>query len=382
MLAPSEYLDGSRNYTLFETSLEPPLAKGGSIRIRQEVLVPRNLPAGDYHLGVFVDTTDVLAELNESNNLYFSPVSLIDIPHVTLTVNEVVGGSVVPGSTLPDGLTQSIEDAGGGFSALAGNLELPYNIQLNLVAKPMKNYVFAGWEEFANQGEGLLNLNMTADMTLTPIFRKVISISVQSQGGGRIQTSPLDLSDLTQNTEVSLEAVADEGWTFLQWEGDLNSTEALATVQANASKQIKAVFRRNQLNFEDWKSEHFTVYEIPNAEVSGNAEDPDQDGFSNLYEYLLGTNPKDSEDKPSIKIHVGKNSVDFEFVTDPRVTDYEAVIYSSSDLKNWSSETPIADETTPQSYDRAGRRICAPVSLGNQTPLFFRLHFDPKTPTP
>ncbi|MDF3130159.1 S8 family serine peptidase [Kiritimatiellaeota bacterium B1221] len=382
LLAPSDYLDGSRSYTLFETSLEPPLAQGESLRFQQEVLVPRNLPAGDYHLGVFVDSEDLLAELNESNNLFFSPASLIDIPHVTLTVNDVVGGAVVSGSTLPDDLTQSIEDAGGGIGALSGNLELPFNIQLNLIAKPMKNYVFAGWEEFENQGGDLLNLNLTTDITLTPIFREVIKFNIQSQGGGVIQSSPLDLSDLLENTDVTLSAIADEGWIFHKWEGDLESSEAKVTIPANSSKQISAVFYRVEMNFEDWKSEYFTVYELPDAGVSSDSEDPDEDGFSNLYEYLLGTNPKDAEDKPEIKIRVGENSIDFEFMTDPRIKDYKAVIYSSSDLKTWSDETPIVDETTLHRYDQAERRVCAPLNIESYSVRFFRLHFDPKTTSP
>ncbi len=378
MLAQSESVDASTSVTLFETVLEPPLARGGSVHIIQEVLIPRYLNAGDYHLGVFVDSSDILAELNESNNIYFSPESLIDIPHVTLTVNQAVGGAIVAGSSLPDGLTLSGGESGDGFQALSGDLELPYNIQLSLVAKPSKNYRFAGWEEFPNQGSDPLNLILTTDMTLTPIFRRVISLTVHMEGEGQVQTLPEDTSDLEEGEVVAVTATADEGWTFLGWEGDLNTSSPTTSISATSSKQIRAFFYRNALSFEDWKSEQFTVYEIPNASVSDGAVDADGDGYSNLNEYLFRTNPRDRADRPSVAIRFENNSVRFEFETDPRITDYEPVIYSSSDLNGWNRETLVEDQTTVHSYNRAERSLSAPMQHESHNSYFFRLQIDPK----
>ena len=193
VLTQSEFLDAGANYTLFESTLEPPLAVGESLHFSQEVYLPRELSAGDFHIGVFADSADRLSELNESNNIYFSPTSLINIPHVTLTVNSADGGSVLAGSSLPNGL--ALSDGSSGLSVLSGALELPFNLQLNLLAQPAKNYVFAGWEEYPNQGEDPLNLNLTTDITLTPVFRSLISVSTSVQGSGTVQTTPTDTSD-------------------------------------------------------------------------------------------------------------------------------------------------------------------------------------------
>ena len=376
VLTQSEFLDAGANYTLFESTLEPPLAVGESLHFSQEVYLPRELSAGDFHIGVFADSADRLSELNESNNIYFSPTSLINIPHVTLTVNSADGGSVLAGSSLPNGL--ALSDGSSGLSVLSGALELPFNLQLNLLAQPAKNYVFAGWEEYPNQGEDPLNLNLMTDITLTPVFRSLISVSTSVQGSGTVQTTPTDTSDLASGQVVSLLAVPDEGWTFLEWEGDLNSTSSSASITATTSKQVRAVFYRNVLRFEDWKTDQFTIYERPNTSVSDRTVDADGDGYSNLFEYLFRTDPKSSEDRPDIDILFEDDLVSFEFETDPRISDYEAVIFSSPDLNMWDSETHLEDQTTHHSFERADRRVSAPIDTENQRTYFCRLQIVPK----
>jgi subtilisin family serine protease len=376
VLSESESLDMGSSEVLFETTLESPLDAGESMQFTQQVYVPRDLAVGDFHLGVFVDSTDQLAELNEENNIYFSPESLVDIPGVILTVNQAEGGSVLSGSSIPGALTLSGKDSG--LSAISGAMELPYNQQLNLQAKPNKNYAFGGWVEYPGQGEYPLNLNLTTDLTLTPIFRKLISVSVFTQGKGSIETIPLNTSDLTSGENVSLTAIPDDGWTFLKWEGDLNSTNSSVNLTANSSHQIRAIFYRNVMRFEDWKSDQFTVYETPNASVSGVEVDADGDGYSNLHEYFFRTNSKNPDDRPSINIRFHENSVSFEFETDPRISDYEAVIYSSPDLNTWRSETPVEDRTTHQSFDHADRHLSAPVDREENPRYFYRLKIDPK----
>jgi autotransporter-associated beta strand protein len=46
-----------------------------------------------------------------------------------------------------------------------------------------------------------------------------------------------------------------------------------------------------------WKSAYFTTNELTNSAVSGDAADPDGDGFSNLQEYTAGTNPTNAASK-------------------------------------------------------------------------------------
>jgi CotH protein/chitobiase/beta-hexosaminidase-like protein/lamin tail-like protein/K319-like protein/Fn3 domain-containing protein len=42
-----------------------------------------------------------------------------------------------------------------------------------------------------------------------------------------------------------------------------------------------------------WKAQYFTAAELANPAISGDAADPDGDGYTNLQEYVAGTNPRD-----------------------------------------------------------------------------------------
>jgi len=46
-------------------------------------------------------------------------------------------------------------------------------------------------------------------------------------------------------------------------------------------------------DYEAWRRDHFTTAEPADPDISGDDADPDQDRFSNLREYLAGTNPND-----------------------------------------------------------------------------------------
>ena len=59
-------------------------------------------------------------------------------------------------------------------------------------------------------------------------------------------------------------------------------------------------------NFENdppaaWKGRHFTPEELGDSSICGDGADPDGDGFTNLQEYLAGTDPKKSESRLMIE---------------------------------------------------------------------------------
>ena len=51
----------------------------------------------------------------------------------------------------------------------------------------------------------------------------------------------------------------------------------------------------DQLSYSDWKESHFTYEERADLVVSGTSADPDGDGWTNLEEYLYGTDPRQED---------------------------------------------------------------------------------------
>lgn len=66
-----------------------------------------------------------------------------------------------------------------------------------------------------------------------------------------------------------------------------------------------ALLTIHDVPIDQWRFNHFTVEELADASVSGDAADPDQDGIVNILEYAFGLNPKlaDVNGAPSATVH-------------------------------------------------------------------------------
>ncbi len=71
------------------------------------------------------------------------------------------------------------------------------------------------------------------------------SLTVDSVGNGEVTVNP-DQSVYAYDTAVNLTAVADEGWTFSGWSGDLNSSLNPGQIIIDDNKTVTATFTRIQ----------------------------------------------------------------------------------------------------------------------------------------
>jgi hypothetical protein len=86
----------------------------------------------------------------------------------------------------------------------------------------------------------------------------------------------------------------------------------------------------------DWKTDHFTTDEIA-AGAANDDVDPDHDGWDNLAEYALGSDPHRSS--PALSASLGADGLTITFTRPKDLPDVTYAAESSGDLVTWSPVT-------------------------------------------
>jgi len=119
---------------------------------------------------------------------------------------------------------------------------------VTLKATPNEGYEFLNWTEGGAEvsTEAEYSFNATADRLLTANFAlKSYALETQVSGEGTVQRTP-DKALYTHGETVELTAVPDNGWGFVGWSGDLESSENPAEINMDGDKSVTATFARNQ----------------------------------------------------------------------------------------------------------------------------------------
>jgi predicted glutamine amidotransferase len=93
---------------------------------------------------------------------------------------------------------------------------------------------FAQW----NDGAGAFYIDNVYAST-----EKRFTLTINIVGNGQVQKEP-DQETYVQGTEVKLTAIADPGWAFAGWSGDLTGTENQTTILMNSNKTVTATFTK------------------------------------------------------------------------------------------------------------------------------------------
>ena len=118
-------------------------------------------------------------------------------------------------------------------------------VELSAVAE--NGWVFDQWRGDLSVSENPVTVTIDGDKSVTAVFEQVqvseYTITINTEGKGRVDKQP-DKASYLESEEVVLTAVAESGWNFKQWQGDLSGTENPQSVIVNENKSVTGVFEK------------------------------------------------------------------------------------------------------------------------------------------
>ena len=121
--------------------------------------------------------------------------------------------------------------------------------QVEVSAEANDTWMFSSWEGDISGSENPVTVTVESDMAFTALFEKLqYSLDVTVEGGGTVEENIVQtkMTDYETGTEVELNAIADEGWVFVEWQGDLSGNENPQTLAMDEAKAVTAVFQRKE----------------------------------------------------------------------------------------------------------------------------------------
>ncbi|MGF1670791.1 MAG: hypothetical protein ACFCU6_10095 [Balneolaceae bacterium] len=143
--------------------------------------------------------------------------------------------------------TNVIPEEGGTISPSAGNFTEGVDIQIE--ASPSDGFVFDRWEGDLTGSNNPDTIIVDDEKFITAIFKEEtlgegFSLAVNTEGAGSVEKDP-DKASYLEREEVILRAVAETGWTFKQWKGDLSGSSTPETITVDGDKSVTAVFEQD-----------------------------------------------------------------------------------------------------------------------------------------
>ena len=127
----------------------------------------------------------------------------------------------------------------------AKTTDYEYGAVVELTANPADGWYFTEWEGELNGDRNPNRITVEDTTDVTAVFeRESHSLDVETDGNGSVSMDP-DENEHLHGESVELTAEADEGWEFVEWKGDLRSSDNPATITIDDDKEVTAVFEAN-----------------------------------------------------------------------------------------------------------------------------------------
>lgn len=182
-------------------------------------------------------TEDALVESSET---FF--VNLANASGATIAKPQ--GAAIILDDDVPAPFTLAVATSGSGSVNLSppGGSYAPGSV-VTLTAVSGQGFAFAGWSGDLSGTTNPATLTMSADRSVTASFAPVptFTLAVSSVGGGSVSLAPPG-GVYAAGTPVTLSALADPGFAFEGWSGDLSGAANPATLVVAANASVTATF--------------------------------------------------------------------------------------------------------------------------------------------
>jgi uncharacterized repeat protein (TIGR02543 family) len=146
------------------------------------------------------------------------------------------GLSLVVNTTPPGGGTVTLSPQQPDDGYLMGD-------NVTLTAEPDPGYVFSGWQGGLTGTDKTQNLTMSENTSVTAVFNPTAQVVCGPLNGGTVTLEPGQPPEgYPPGTEVSILAVAAEGYRFVDWSGDLSGSDNPRTITIDTPRSITANF--------------------------------------------------------------------------------------------------------------------------------------------
>jgi uncharacterized repeat protein (TIGR02543 family) len=147
-------------------------------------------------------------------------------------------------------LTISSTDHGSVTTPGEGTFNYTVDEVVDLAAEADEGYQFDEWtgdvDTIADVNAAITTITMNGDYSITANFVKQYDLTIISTYGGSVTTPGQGAFTYGEGTEVPLEAVADAGYLFVKWIGDVGTiadvNAAITTITVNGDYAITAKF--------------------------------------------------------------------------------------------------------------------------------------------
>ncbi|NBB76577.1 MAG: hypothetical protein GVY02_04285 [Bacteroidetes bacterium] len=171
---------------------------------------------------------------------------------ITLIILVTVSISCGGGS----GTTYSIEvsptpQEGGSVSPAEGEYEEGARVEVS--ADPNEEWIFSSWQGDVQGTENPVVVTVDGDKVFTALFeKKTYPLNITIDGEGTVDETVIQTKnkDYEVGTTVELSANPAEGWEFVRWEGDLESSSNPEQITVNKEASVTAVFERSGFELE------------------------------------------------------------------------------------------------------------------------------------
>ncbi len=181
------------------------------------------------------------------------------------TFTNVTADHTVTASFAADEHALTVTVIGSGSVSESGLGSYHYGDFVELTATPSAGWSFAGWSGDITGSDNPHIFIVNDSMSVTATFtQNTYSLTVNTVGGGSVTLSSLD--PYYYGDTVNLTAIADAGWIFSGWSGDLTGSDNPDIITIDGDKTITATFVQDEYAL--------TISTVGNGAVSINITQP------------------------------------------------------------------------------------------------------------